>query len=429
MGIFASGGIYSVIIHTFSMSMLQKGFIKPQLTINRLGKKHFWIGIIFGLTIAVLLNFFMNWSRESLRLLTILRDLLILEKRELFLYDLFFSSFSTAFGLGFTIIYWLHYERKIVRKRYMRTYAITYTFLISFLPFIILVRIGSLLPFLIYCMYGYDDQLNFLKEYWLFISLIPLYIFLANWNIVRILYKTRFWIILSFFIWSAVSMSIIRITSADREVLNHAYYLLHKTKFDYIDTELEKAKALGITYDKKTKKYLKSINSEGSTKLVKDVKQAFAKKHVVSIDTLILQKILIHNMNRHERYWIRNYRRFSPDANWSYAYPEEIYCQILMHDVNSFETKILFEILSEQQVILSVKDFSYEESLKLPQSERHLQFDRYYILRNTETIQSRLIQVIEKIKSDETYKQYFYSLPDIEYDESIGPQKYHELNL
>lgn len=46
----------------------------------------------------------------------------------------------------------------------------------------------------------------------------------------------------------------------------------------------------------------------------------------------------------------------------------------------------------------------------------------------TETIQSRLIQVVEKLKSDQNYKQYHDLLPNIEFDDSRR-QMWYELEL
>ena len=48
---------------------------------------------------------------------------------------------------------------------------------------------------------------------------------------------------------------------------------------------------------------------------------------------------------------------------------------------------------------------------------------------STETIQSRLIQVVDKLKSDKRLEKYHHLLHDIEFDEDRGRQKHYELEL
>lgn len=62
--------------------MLKKGFLKPEISINRLGKKQFWTGTIIGILFAFVLSYFFNYSRESLRMITFMADPYILTEKE-----------------------------------------------------------------------------------------------------------------------------------------------------------------------------------------------------------------------------------------------------------------------------------------------------------------------------------------------------------
>ena len=132
-------------------------------------------------------------------------------------------------------------------------------------------------------------------------------------------------------------------------------------------------------------------------------------------------------MNR-DRLYI-NVRPQDRDKNWSYALPESIYNQILKHDVNSTETKILFEILAEQISLFTAPEIDWNKWEKYTYYEREKSNYRRNLMHNTVTIQSRLIQVVNKLKSEKRFKKYHYLLPDIEFDYYGGRQKYFKLNL
>lgn len=87
--------------------MLNKGFLKPDISIENIGKTKFWIGIIVGIWLAITLSYFINYSREALRFVTGFADTYIIPEKEFRIYDLFCALFSTSIGFGFTIIYWL----------------------------------------------------------------------------------------------------------------------------------------------------------------------------------------------------------------------------------------------------------------------------------------------------------------------------------
>lgn len=87
--------------------MLVKGFLKPKISIKNIGRVKFWQGIIIGILAAFILNSFLNYLRESFRLVTFMVEPYLLTEKEFRLYNLFYAAFSVSIGFGLTIIYWL----------------------------------------------------------------------------------------------------------------------------------------------------------------------------------------------------------------------------------------------------------------------------------------------------------------------------------
>ncbi len=405
--------------------MLTKGFLKPEISIEKLGKRQFWTGNVIGILFAFVFSYFFNYSRESLRMITFFADPYILTEKEFRLYDLFFASFATSLGFGFTIIYWLRGRNKYIKKKYLKTFTISNAWLITFVALMLVARFGSILPIIVYGLPGYDGQLDLLHDFWLMFVLIPIYVFFAHWNTIRMIFKTKYWVLLSIAFYILTTFYLYKTTCADRDILNQSYYAQNRQQFDFIDSEFNKAKKLGIFFGDTAKQVLRKKYAESTTDLVLKLKHAFQTNDIVPLDTLILEKIVIHNMNRHLLYFYYGHN----DKNWPYALPEDIYRQILKHDVNSKETEVLFEILSEQILLFTAPEIKWYEWEKYNDYERAKSFYRRSLMHSTETIQSRLIQVVDKLKSDTRYERYHHLLNDIEFDDAGGQQKQYELEL
>jgi hypothetical protein len=404
--------------------MLKRGFIKPRISINNLGKRQFWTGIIIGVGAAFVLSYFFNYSREALRSITFMGDPFIISEKEFRLYDLFFAAFSTSLGFGFTIIYWLRGRNPNIKKRYLQTFTITNAWFITFVALMIVARFGSILPIVLYYMHGYDNHLNFLQEFWLLLIFIPIYVFFAQWNTIRLIFKTKNWILISIVLYCVTTFLLYKTTFADREILNQNYYLQNKERFDYIDKEIQKARKYDVFFSDSTNQVLQKRYAERITDLVLGLKHAFNKNKRVELDTLILEKIVIHNMNLQDVYMFRH--RIEKDKNWSYVTPEEIYSQINKHDINSIETQVLFEILNEQASLFITKKIDWN---KCSNYERERLNYKRYLLYSTETIQSRLTQVIELLKADKKFKKYHYLLLNLKSNDCRDKQKQKEIEI
>jgi len=407
--------------------MLTKGFLKPGISIDKLGKRQFWTGTVIGILIAFVLSYFFNYSRESLRMITFMVDPYILTEKEFRLYDLFFASFATSLGFGFTIIYWLRGRNKNIRKRYLKTFTISNAWLITFVALMLVARFGSILPLIVYSFHGYDGHLDLLNDFWQMFVLIPIYVFIAHWNTIRMIFRTRYWVLLSIVFYILTTFYLYKTTYVDRDILNQSYYSQNKQRFDYIDAEFDKAKKLGVFFSDSTKQTLRKKYAVRTTDLVLSLKNAFQSENIVPLDTLILEKIVIHNMNRHVLYFYGRHQ--DRDKNWPYTLPEKIYKQILKHDVDSKETELLFEILSEQVSLFTAPQINWDEWEKYTVYEREKSYFRRNLMYSTETIQSRLIQVVDKLKSDKRYENYHHLLIRIEFDNDRGRQKHYDLKI
>uniref|UniRef100_UPI003217AE59 hypothetical protein n=1 Tax=uncultured Draconibacterium sp. TaxID=1573823 RepID=UPI003217AE59 len=402
--------------------MLKRGFLKPNLTINKIGKKQFWVGLIIGFLAAFILNLLFLYAREALRLTTFLSgDAYILSYREFKSYDLFFAALSTSLGFGIAVICWFYVANKKKGKKYQTTFVATTSFFITFLALAIVARFGSLLPLVVYNLQGYDNHLNILSDFGLILILVPVYILFANWNSIRLLFKTKYWMLISVIIFLLNTMFLFKITHFNRNKVNQIHYEKNKDRYEFTDNEIRKAKQLGILISDSTELILQKIYAERTTNLVGQLKEAFKTNGKVSLDTLVLEKIVIHNRNEKQTTWYRTID--STEQNWSYALPEEVYFQILKHPVNSPETKLLFEILSEQVSIFKTKDIDWMEFHKYSYVEKERYYFKKNILRKTETIQSRLKQVVEALNSNNLYKDYHYLIPDFEFNATRGQKE------
>jgi hypothetical protein len=407
--------------------MIHKGFLKPEISIRKIGKRQFWIGVVIGLFSAVILSFFLNYSREALRMITFMREPLILTEKEFRIYDLFFAAFSTSIGFGFTIIYWLQGGNIKIRRGYLRTYTTSNAWFISMIALMVVARFGSVLVILVYSSYTYDGQLDIIKDFWIILLLVPVYVFFVHWNSIRLIFKTRYWVLISVLVYILATFTIFMTITADRDILNQCHYSMNEERFDFIDSEFEQAKKHGIYFSSTTREVLRKRYDNRIYDLVGNLKQAFRSGAKVSMDSLLLEKIVIHNMNEHSYFYYVN--SGNRDTNWPYALPEDVYRQIKMHEIDSKETKVLFQILSEQISLFNAHLLDGSEDAEYTTYEKELSFFKRTLMNRTETIQSRLIQVVDKLKSDEGYKRYHHLLDDIEFDDYGGSQKYCIIDL
>jgi hypothetical protein len=79
--------------------------------------------------------------------------------------------------------------------------------------------------------------------------------------------------------------------------------------------------------------------------------------------------------------------------------------------------------------LFTASEINWEEWEKYTDHEREKSLYRRNLMHSTETIQSRLIQVVAKLKLDKQYERFHYLLPDMEFDDDSGRQEYFEIRL
>lgn len=384
-------------------------FRKEKISIQKIGKQRFWIGIISGLFSAITISLTFSYFRELFRFFTTLSaDLLILEKSELQFYNYFFSSLATVLGLSITVAIWMtnnnHNRKKDKIYKQLSRANIYFTF---WLILMMIARFGSVLPFILYGMPGYDNQLNLFEEYWLLFVLIPIVVFAQNWFIVRIVYRSAKWIFYSFLICIAITFVLNSTTSINQEILNNVYYKKFESDYNYIDQQINRAKIeYGIEFKENTIETLKKWKTESATEQVINLKSAFSKDKKVSLDTIILQKIVVKNFKENGRY----YRRNSID-NWRYAFPKDILRQLELYDINSNESKELVEILKEQIELINTPEIDWEEYDKHTDTEIRKSFGIKY------NVPKQIIEQLEKVRdsliNDNKYSGISKDLPEL----------------
>jgi len=362
-------------------------FKKDKISIENIGKRRFWFGIFAGFFSAVSLSLFFNQSREAFRFLTsISADLLILDNDALTFFNYFFAALSTTLGLAITIWIWMSNQTQTRKKdrlykQVARMNAI-FTFWIILMMF---TRFASILPIVLFGTPGYDNQLDFYYDYWLLFVLIPIFIFAQSWFSVRFVYRSGKWIIISFFVSVITAFTLSKTTTVDQEKLNKIYFKQYENEFEYIDKEISVAKErYGIEFDAQTIETLKKWHTDNAVAQVDKVKKAFAKKHEVSLDTIILQKMLIHNFKQGS---IHYYRR-NPLDKWHYALPNDVLKQIILNKKNANETRELFNVLKEEIDLVNTKRVGQRV------------YDDIFGFARRDKVKSRLVYNIPKILVD-----------------------------
>ena len=358
---------------------------------------------------AIIITIAFNYFRELFRFFTTLSaDLLILRESELQFYNYFFASLGTVLGLSITVSIWMtnnNHKRK--KDRIYKQYARTNIFFLFWLILMMIARFGSVIPFILYGMPGYDNQLNLFEDFWLLFVLIPIVVFIQSWFIVRLIYRSGKWILFSFLICLLIAFTIKQTTSINQEILNKTYFKKFETDHNYIDQQIAKAiTEYGIEFQEKTINTLKKWHTESSYDQVINLKSVFYKDHKVSLDTIILQKIVIKNFKENGSY----YRRNSID-NWRYAFPKDILRQLKFYDINSNESKELIEILKEQIELINTPEIHWEEYDKHTDTEIRKSFGIKY------NVPKQLIKQLDKVRdsliNDNKYYDISKDLPEL----------------
>ena len=199
-------------------------------------------------------------------------------------------------------------------------------------------------------------------------------------------------------------------TTVNQEIINQPYYQRFVSDYNYIDQEIATAvKEYGVDFDTKTIEILKKWHTEKSVEQIASVKRAFANDKPVSIDTIILQKIIIRNYKQ-GRGDGRFYKRNSIQ-NWHYARPNDIIKQLNYYSYTSGEVKELFELLKEQIALVNTPTIDGDKYGSYTHTEIRRSFGPRYNIPSE--LVEQLKEVREKLLEDEKYASFANELPEI----------------
>lgn len=385
-------------------------FSKDKISIKNIGRQRFWIGISAGLISAVSISLFFNYSREALRFLTyILTDLLILKPKELRFFDYFFTSLASTLGLSVTIWIWMsNNDHKRSKDRLYKQVSRANTQLIFWLFIFVISRFGSVLLIGLFNSPGYDNHLNLYEDYWIIFVIIPIVVFMQNWLTVRMVYRAEKWIFVSLIFCALTTFALKATTTVDQEKLNRSYNQRFEKDFQFIDQTIKTASAAyGVEFDTETIDVLKKWHTEGSQKQVMRVKMSFTYDQPVTMDTIILEKIIIRNFKQ-GGWYLNNIGYWH---NWHYAEPKDILKQIYLSGKDSDQTKELFEILKEQINLVNTPAIDWDDHGKYTETERRKGSWAEY--RIPKQLLKQLQEVRDSLSANDKYSDYLKGLPEI----------------
>lgn len=410
--------------------MLKKGFLKPRLTLEVLSKISFWRAIIFGLASSIVLCLFLNFNREFFRFFSSLNELVHYSEEEYFFADIFYAAFSSVFGFGVTIYFWVKDFKLNRRFKFLKMLALSNIFLFMIFPLNAISRMGTVILMPLVNIPGYDRHLQLHLEFPIIFILVPIMMFLLYWQVIQRMFKTNFWMIKSLLLTIAWTLILFKGLSLDRSFLDNSYKFSIRERLENIDLELNKAKNAGVEFSPETIRTLEKFYTDSKLQMMEDVNAGFKLAKPLSIDTLILAKIILINLDHIKNFPPVVYHEEKWDLMWTYPLPEDVYNQLKFHRPNDIETRILFEIISEM-VNISYSRFGDAQILNknLDPYFQNQKYERIVLMSSTITIQSRLIQVVQKLLANEVYKEYHPMIKNMVFELDSERHRWVDLEL
>lgn len=318
--------------------MSRIAFRKPKLSVNAIGGLRFWVGLVPGVATAVMLSVFFNQWRELLRLQTIMQaDLLLFTAEESSYYNRFFALLSAVLGHNVCVWVWLqHRKHWVAHHRRYKMLISSFNLGIFWAVLIVLSRFGSLVTFVVTGFRGYDGELNLMVSHSTLFWLLPLVIWLHGWLGVRQLFRVGWWM------WGAANATMVLAvglfftTAVDEEKLNKLYQQQYQSDIATLETGLHKAREMyGIEYPDEGILALRQYHTSNATWQLTAVREAFEHAGRVSLDTILLQQMIIAN-------------RKADDYDgrfWDYPMPAAVVQQLYQVDTASAEATELLVLL------------------------------------------------------------------------------------
>lgn len=385
-------------------------FKKPELTIFSIGRERFWIGVFAGVLTAIALSLLMNHWREVMRYINTLdADLIQPDSQVYWWLSLFFTALSSSLGLCISVWIWMGNNRHALKgERLRRRVAQTYAMLTFWVMIMVAGRFGTIWSVIQGSVADLNSHLPYYRVFVWILVILPLVIFFQSWYTVRLTYRAGRFIGYSSLACALLVLILMKTTTVDPQHINKFYQAAFQEDFAYIDQEVLQAAILyGITFSPETIGVLKQWHSTESQKQVNRIKMAFLTTRKVPLDTIILQKMVIHNCKMGNRH---------PDLSfgyphWPYAEPADIAKQISLYPSDANETIELFEILREMVVFFNTSPMDWGRSNKIGITAERKAISAHSGQRHV--LVHHLKETIESLHIDPKYRNFTASLPEI----------------
>ncbi|MBK8503731.1 MAG: hypothetical protein IPL46_16875 [Saprospiraceae bacterium] len=202
------------------------------------------------------------------------------------------------------------------------------------------------------------------------------------------------------------------------DIINTSYYEQFEMEYRYLDTVIENAKNRdGVDFDEKTIDVLKKWYTESAIKQARALQIAFRRNQKVIIDTIILERIVQHNLKSGN--W-----HFDPrdsTGNWHYARPIDIYDQIRKFKVGDPELMHLFLLLRDQIELWNTPELGWDHNNEYSGYDRRRGWFAEYHFPNHIFVQLKTVR--DTLVRDSIYNRYQSLLPPVNL-KNEGNQKY-----
>lgn len=320
---------------------------KPLLTIANIGRTRFWMSIALGGITSLILFLFFMYGWEALRFATAINtDLLRFSNGLWHTYTAFLAAVALTLGCTMTTHLWITAVPKRMRVlRGQRRIGLTHIWGQFWVVLWVLTQFSLVVYLGVFVVHGYANQLDFFHHYWLILCLLPAVLFLHQWSMLRLVYRVRQWWLVSLGVLG-VGIGLFTLGSPVTPApLNHFYATQYHTEYTYLDSVCTAVHdQYGITLAESTRTVLREWYTPQAMAQLEAVQRAFLHSKPVSLDTIVLADIVMHNLKMPERPW---YHPASRD-HWPYVWPDDILRQIDLYRPNTPAVTLLLRLFRTQ---------------------------------------------------------------------------------
>lgn len=392
--------------------LLKKNFLKPVLSIELIGVKRFWLGILTGFLMSVILYLFFNMLRDGIRNSFPIEETLILNNNLLYKINLFLAAAALVFSFHITLNIWIERKRISFSKHKIRLkFAREYNSFVALNSFSWIFRAATIYCFLLCSAFQID--FSYFSDYMYIFFILLLLIYLSEWHVTSLVYKSGKYLLISLIVIIALSFIFAKYNYMNNALFNRGFKDEVIFKYDYLENELTKTEKMGIHFDEYTKKalhYRRSHVTKQYLQFIYNLK--YDRKPIKKLKLLVLYKIFLHNFYFYalnsfydDPYIIESLKFFDPDKN-------------------KYEVKVIFEILNEYNFIhnskviygnINLQSLSTNQLKRYEIIQNNLNMNAYWDDTYNEKHREELNKSLRRLLNDPKYKDYRHIIENQEF--------------